>query len=71
MKDSNGNELPKNIWLPSDATQEMIGKALTVNSFLLAVKVNIKKGKKVAYDQESKSATITDEQGRTMFISHN
>ena len=70
-KDSNGNLLPNRVWLHTGASQGDIGNALTVNTFLLAAKMALESGKTVIYDKESKTATITDSNGITSYISHN
>lgn len=70
QKDSNGNLLPNHVWLHTGASQDDIGAALTVNTFLLAAKIALESGKTVIYDKESKMATITDQEGNTLYISH-
>lgn len=69
MKDSIGNELPKGIMLTS-ANSDLLGKALAVNSFLMACGSAMRAGKYVVYDKASQSATITDKKGFTTFINH-
>lgn len=69
-KDSIGNELPQGIMLTSNATAEQSSKALVMNSFLLAVRAAMQKGKFVVYDADSKTASITDEHGRESIVWH-
>ena len=69
-KDTLGNPLPQGIMLPSNATPDQIGHALTVNSFNLAAAVALEKGNIVIYDASTKSATISKPNGMITFISH-
>lgn len=68
--DSLGNPLPQGIMLPMNATPDQLGHALAVNSFNLAASVALEKGKVVIYDASTKSATISEPNGMTTFISH-
>lgn len=69
-KDSLGNPLPADVFLPLNSTPDQISQALSVNTFNLAVSVAIENGKTVIYDAEAKQATISDANGMTSFISH-
>lgn len=64
MKDSIGNELPKEIFLTGRDRPDQALKALTVNTFILAARVAMSKGHTVIYNQETKTATIDD--GRSL-----
>jgi hypothetical protein len=66
-KDSIGNELPKSKWV---SNPNELGEALATNTFLLACEIALSKNKIVIYDKETKSATITDENGLVSFVSH-
>jgi hypothetical protein len=68
--DSIGNALPKDVWLSSNATRDEIGRALTVNSFNLAVAVAMRQGKTVVYDSGTKQATIQRADGFVFFVEH-
>ena len=70
MKDSFGNKLPNSGWLYSNDNGGGLGKALAINTFLLAVQVAMDKGNLVRYDKERKVATITDEKGFISTVSH-
>ena len=67
MTDSIGNRLPKGVFLQSN---EGLGEALKVNTFLLAAAAAIKSGNIVIYNQQTKSAAITDKNGCVSYISH-
>ena len=70
MKDSIGNLLPEGVGLNAGAKLGERLRALTVNSFLLAVEVALINGKTVIYDATLKEAAITDQDGQTYFASH-
>lgn len=59
-KDSYGTLLPKSVFLNSDSSVEELGKAFTVNTFLLAVELGMQKGNLVRYVPEEKTAYITE-----------
>lgn len=59
-KDSYGTLLPKSVFLNSNSSAEELGKALTVNTFLLAVELGMQKGNLVRYVPEEKTAYITE-----------
>lgn len=68
-KDSYGTLLPKSVYLASGSSMEELGKALTINTFLTAVKLNMQKGNLVQYVAEEKTAYIT-QNGFISTISH-
>ena len=61
------NELPKS---KCGNNINELGEALATNTFLLACEIALEKGETVIYDKNSKSATITDENGFSTFVSH-
>ena len=69
-KDSLGNELPKDVWLQLNASQDEISSALTVKSFNIAVSEAMQRGHTVVYDSSTKQATIHREDGFVYFVSH-
>lgn len=58
-KDSYGTLLPKSVYLAPGSSMEELGKALEINTFLTAVKLNMQKGNLVRYVAEEKTAYIT------------
>lgn len=70
MKDSNGNDLPKMIWLKQNAGTNDVIKALAVNSFVMAAELALMRGHTVTYDKNSKKAKIERADGSFSEISH-
>ena len=66
-KDSIGNLLPKPKLVNNP---NELGNALVINSFLWACKTALSNNETVIYDKETKTATITDKNGRVSFVSH-
>lgn len=68
--DSYGTPLPQSVSLRKGATPDEIGKASTVNTFLLAATVAMSRGLNVAYNPATKTDTITDLSGGQTTIEH-
>lgn len=62
--------LPKAIALEKDASQEDIFRALSINTFLLAVKESEANGARVLYTAASKKAEIYHQNGSVRRIKH-
>jgi hypothetical protein len=68
--DSYGTPLPREVLLYSGASLKEIGRALSTNTFLLAVSVSRMNGDTVIYNPSSKSAVIIEPDGDILSISH-
>ena len=68
--DSLGNRLPEVVYLMKDSDIETSLRALSINTFLLAVNTAISNGKIVTYDAALKSATISDNNIGSTIVSH-
>mgnify|MGYP006953641700 CR=1 FL=1 len=65
-EDSYGTPLPKSVLLNTNSSAEELSKALTVNTFLLAVELNMQKNNLVRYVPEEKTAYITEDKFTTI-----
>ena len=68
--DSFGTPLPRSVGTSKDDEYEELIRALVVNSFILACRVSLSVGDTVAYDPETKTATITDKNGFVDVVNH-
>lgn len=70
MQDSMGNPIPSAPFKYGPMTEEEVDKAITINTFRLAVEVALSDGNTVVYDADAKMATVNDRNGSSRFYFH-